>query len=268
MRLPGQLETSGVAAISSPPVSALAPVVTGLGFDPGLASCGIAGVTRQVDGTYVSRGVRLSRTEPAKGKGHIKARVAVDDHRRINDHIDVIAEVVRVLQPDVIAIENYSIFEPRSVQELREAAHALIDGLPLDDAQRLNASLCSLLERSALEPALQELARCLTASGDAIGLGQAAKTVRVFGAIEAIARVHKIPVFVFQPSDLKVHFGGRKGASKDEVRTGVERIVSGLAEDIAERVPQKALKEHVGDAAAHAVLGVEAYLELRLNLGA
>lgn len=82
--------------------------------------------------------------------------------------------------------------------------------------------------------------------------GSATKTLAVYGGILYWAWSRDLFVTPFLPTDLKKEFGATMSASKEEVRAGVSARVDGLAELFA-AVP-RAQREHVGDAAGHALL--------------
>ncbi len=238
--------------------------ITALGIDPGLASTGIGCVDRTADGQYVSRGVRLSRTEPARGKQFTRARTSEDDQRRVREHWNAVQSAIETIRPSVVGIENYTVYEPREVTETRKIVQDLLGLLPAGTPTELTSACIAHADRFHR---LVEDLRSLAGGGrGGIGLGQAAKTVMVFGAALAAAYAAGVPVFVFQPADLKVRFGGRRGASKEDVGRGAEGVVQGLADVVRQKVPQKTLQEHVWDASAHAVLAADEYHRLRLDV--
>jgi len=244
------------------------PIVC-LGIDPGLRSTGIGAVERMDDGTYRTRGVRLSRTTPEKGKAFSRMRTSADDARRLREHWHNLSSAIELIKPDVIAVENYLIFEPRDVGELRAKAQMLtgfLPGVPSQDVLQTVAADAALAQRfgAAMGQLSQVAAR---GTGSAIGLGQAAKTVAVYGVALGAAYTAGVPVFVFEPGDRTRRIAQKKGASKEEVGRAVEAIVTGLDVVMKEKVPQKTLKEHAWDASALAVLGAEEYHRLRLDHG-
>jgi Holliday junction resolvasome RuvABC endonuclease subunit len=241
--------------------------VTALGLDPGLRDLGISAVERFADGSYRTRGVRVSHTEPTRDKAFSNLRSSADDQRRLRDHWSQITDAIRLIKPDVIGVENYLVFEPQDVAKLRDAAGELIglfggavaaEDLP---ALLLHGDLASRL--LARVNALREVHARNTR--DAVGLGQASKTIAVYGTALGAAFTAGIPVFVFEPSDRTRLVARRKGVSKEEVGAYVEAKVHGLAEYIAVNVKQKTRREHVWDATAHALLAAEQYIQLRLD---
>lgn len=228
-----------------------------LGIDPGLRNTGIGAVERFPDGSYRSRGVRVVVTEPMKGKAFSRMRSSADDQRRIREHWLKITEAIQVIQPHVIGIENYTIFEPPDIKGLREAVSAYLT----TKKEQHSVAVRDLIDKQeALERALARN----TSTG--VGLGQAAKTIAVYGAALGAAYSAGVPVFVFEPSDRTKQIGGRRGASKEEVGAAVMARVHGLEEHMAEKVPQKTRKEHAWDGVALAILAGEEYVRQRIDL--
>jgi Holliday junction resolvasome RuvABC endonuclease subunit len=244
----------------------VAEPIIALGIDPGLAKTGIGAVARYPDGSYQSRGVRVSRSEPGRDhKFFNRVRAAQEDQRRIREHWVMIRNSIQIIQPHAIGIENYLTFEPKDVIELREAAGKVLSFLgtsvpTIDDLKRVFTDTMFLVRFAEV---LAELAAKVSFSSKGIGLGQAAKTIAVFGAAMGAAFTAGVPVFVFQPSDIK-KFGGKRGASKEEVGTGLEMLVFGLKEQMAEKVPQKTLKEHAWDATGHAILAADEFAGMQV----
>lgn len=240
--------------------------IIGLGIDPGLAKTGIAAVARFPDGSYRSCGVRVSRTEPEKDRAFSRTRAAQDDSHRIHAHWLLIKDAIERIKPNVVGVENYLTFEPKDVVELREAAAGVVGflgtGAPTPgDIQRVVGEQAFL---HRFVDVLTTLAGKLSFASKGIGLGQAAKTIAVFGMVLGCAYAANLPVFVFQPGDIK-RFGGRRGASKEEVGAGLEQLVFGLQDEMSVKVPQKTLKEHAWDATGHAILATEALAALQLD---
>jgi len=244
--------------------------IIGLGIDPGLAKTGIAGVARFPDGTYRSLGVRVSRSEPSRDKAFSRMRTSNDDQRRVREHWVQMWNAVQLIKPNVIGIENYLTFEPRDVQELRDAAGAVLAFLgtsvpSLDDLRRVLSETVFLVKFTEV---LTDLAAKVKASTSGVGLGQAAKTIAIFGTALSVGFTAGVPVLVFQPYEIKKFAGLPKGqkASKEQVGQGLERLVVGLQEQMAEKVPQKTLKEHAWDATGHAILAADEYASMRLDM--
>ena len=241
-------------------------IIRALGIDPGLAKTGLGCVARFPDGSYRSLGVRVSRTEPGRDKAFAsRVRASQEDQHRIRQHWVQFQHAIELIRPQVIGIENYLTFEPKDVKELREAAGNVVGFLgtsapSVEDLQR--ATSAAFVHRFART--LVELASKVNFASKGIGLGQAAKTIAVFGAALCAGYTAGVPIFVFQPSDIK-RFGGGRGATKEQVGQGLEQLVHGLSEQVAEKVPQKTLKEHAWDATGHAILAADALAELQLD---
>lgn len=245
----------------------MARSVTALGLDPGLRDLGISAVERFEDGSYRTRGVRVSHTEPTREKAFSQLRSSADDQRRLREHWTQITEAIQLIKPDVIGVENYLVFEPQDVAKLRDAASGLLGffggSVAAEDLPSLllhGDSAPRLLERvEALRGAVNRNTR------DAIGLGQAAKTIAVYGTALGAAFTAGIPVFVFEPGDRTRLVARRKGVSKEEVGAFVEQRVHGLGDYLRQHVRQKTRHEHAWDATAHAMLAAEQYIQLRLD---
>lgn len=245
--------------------------IISLGIDPGLRDTGIAAVERFPDGTYRTRGLRVSHTEPTKDKAFTNFRSSADEQRRLREHWLQITNAIQLLKPDVIGVENYLVFEPQDVSKLRQAAQDLLGlfgnalgATPLEQFQefvRHGGTAARLLE---LLFALSETVNKNTR--DAIGLGQAAKTIAVYGCALGAAYSSGVPVLVFEPGDRTRMVRRTKGVSKEEVGAFVESHVVGLKEYIAQKVTQKTRREHVWDATAHAILAAEQYVQMRLDV--
>jgi Holliday junction resolvasome RuvABC endonuclease subunit len=237
--------------------------VLSLGIDPGLRNTGIAGVELLPNGEYRSRGVKVSRTMPNKDKAFSRMRTSADDQRRIREHWHAITASIELLKPHVIGVENYVVYEPTDIGKLKAAAAALCSWAPglaadpqgMKDALQEDHIFAHLL---GLITNLQDAVAKNKSTG--IGLGQAAKTIAVYGGVLGAAYTANIPVYVFQPADIKKRFGGKKSASKQDVGVGAERLITGLAEQMQAKVPQKTLKEHAWDANCHAVLAADQYM--------
>jgi Holliday junction resolvasome RuvABC endonuclease subunit len=238
-----------------------------IGIDPGFASTGIAAVARMDDGTLRSLGAKVVRTSPSKDKCFTKLRTSMDDERRVRIYWTEITDAIQRMRPNVIGVEAYTIYEPRGTAALKEAAAALLAIIP---AGTPGDYLTELAKNRGLAKAyldrLADLSEALRGEiRGGIGMGAAAKTILVYGTALGAAFTASIPVFVFQPSDLKQAFGGTRSASKDEVGEGLYRIVTGMREHVAAKVPQTTLREHAQDAMGHAVLAVREYVNMALD---
>lgn len=245
--------------------------IVSLGIDPGLRDTGIGAVERFPDGSYRTRGVRCSHTEPTKDKAFTRYRSSADEQRRLREHWVQIRNAIQLLQPNVIGIENYLVFEPIDVAKLREASSsllALFGGATTLGPQELSQLLQDAATAGRLLEYLRALAVALQGNNrDSAGLGNAAKTIAVYGAALGAAFSAGVPVLVFEPSDRVQKIGGRRGASKEEVGAAVEARVFGLRETIHEKVTQKTRHQHVWDATAFAILAAEEYVQMRFDVG-
>lgn len=225
--------------------------IVSLGIDPGLRSTGVAVIEKFGDGNFRSRGVKILRTEPLKGLKHTRA--SVDDVRRMRILWTGITAAIAAARPNIVAVENYLLFEPKDTKALREGTAEMIgfvQGQMATDAPEFKtriATLSHLVERG---------------TKSAIGLGQSAKTIAVYGVVLGAAFTANVPVLVYEPGDRTRRIGGRRGASKDEVGSAVLRRIAGLAEHISEKVPQHTLHEHVTDAAALAWMGADDFVQM------
>ena len=222
-------------------------MLVGMGIDPGLKHTGIAAVAQGADGGFESRGVRVVVTEPDKRRG---LRVSVDDVRRYRAVSSEVTAALDVIQPHVVGIETYSIFEPRDTARLRD----------------LIAAVCA--NPAEFPGHVTELRRlAATANRSAVGLGQASKTLAVVGICLSACWARNIPAFLFEPADRTRRLLGRRSASKEDVGRAITEIVSGLQEQIQTKITQRTRHEHAWDATCHAILGIEQYTKLRLDQG-
>lgn len=240
-----------------------------VGVDPGIANTGIAAVAAgQVAGpsgvgpvTFVTRGGKHVRTPKGQARS---LRRGTDDASRVGAVARTLAGVLDRLQPACVGIEAYTVFEPPWVGQMQAASRRLIDATSA--VQVLSSGPQALREAArsdswceAWVDGVAGLEKHLAASGQrgGVGLGQAAKTLAVWGACLAICQTRQVPVYVFTPGDLKQRALGSRRGSKEAVQAWVTDSVSGLGEDLA-RVP-RGHQNHVADAAALAVLAIEAH---------
>lgn len=97
------------------------------------------------------------------------------------------------------------------------------------------------------------------------GGGAASKTMAVYGMLLGLGFAHRLFVSAGNPADVKRRFAGRVKASKEEVIERMRGVVVGIG-DFLDEVP-KTKREHLADAAAHAVLALEELDEARIRLG-
>lgn len=240
------------------------PPLTAVGVDPGFAKTGIAGVAK-VDGRYVSRGVLFVETKREAGRS-IKA--GMDDARRTWEMWRAMTDAIQLLQPHVVGIEAYSVRTPRGVDDLKAAATKVVQiGVPPDRAafaERLRSD--DRYARRWVE-GIGEIGKVL-ADGEAfggIGLGNAAKTIIVWGIAMGCAYAAGVPVYVFTATDLHKRLTGSAGSSKEDIGRALETRVDGLAGDAERIAPSK--RNHVHDAAGHAVLALDELARYARALG-
>ena len=216
--------------------------ITALGVDPGFANTGVGAVSL-VDGQLVSRGVRVLQTTKGADK---QFRAGQDDARRLRELFEGLTECFDLLRPDVLGVEAYTVFTPRGVDALAQAGKRAVDSV-----------------RAGLDPRrhIDDVARALSdgQSMRGVGLGQAAKTILVYGLAMSCAFARGVPVYVFTPADLKQRTTKRRSASKDAVGQALIERVNGL-EAACETLPVSR-REHAYDASGHAVLALNEYIE-------
>jgi Holliday junction resolvasome RuvABC endonuclease subunit len=103
------------------------------------------------------------------------------------------------------------------------------------------------------------------AQGQRRGGGAASKTLGVYGMLVGLGTSRRLFVSPGLPSDVKRRFVGKQSASKAEVVERMCSAVEGLREAL-EGFP-KTKREHVADAAAHAVLVLDEMDEARIRMG-
>lgn len=209
----------------------------------------------------------MVRTEPSNGKSFSKMRTSMDDARRIQIIWSHVNSVIELLKPDVIGVEAYTVYEPKEGRLLKDAAADILESVPLAAPPSADGAVVTAppLSIDINFTKLTKLREALAVQKGGPGLGQAAKTILVYGVVLGAAYKAGVPVFVFSPSDLKTTFGGSRGASKDDVGAGLVRIVHGLDAQLAEKVPQKTLREHAQDATGHAVLALRELRQYRID---
>lgn len=236
-----------------------------VGIDPGVANTGVAAVAGGAvagdEAVYLTRGVRHVRTKKDPNKG---IRRGTDDVRRTSIIVREVARQLDRLAPHCVGIEQYTVFQPTWVSQLSAAARKVVDVGA--------AALARGTSRGALQAAAQSPQWCVdwaegvgaleaalgAADGSGVGLGQAAKTLAVWGACVGLCVTRGIPVYVFTPGDVKRRAAsGRTRVSKGEVQDWVTGLVVGLDLDL-NGVPHTH-QNHVADAAALAVLAIEAH---------
>lgn len=251
-----------LAALTPPPVAAPRDYFLGLGFDPGWAKTGIGAVAQHRDGSFVSAGVDLVLTSPDHTKKF--QRQSVDDNRRLEVYFRAACAAIEKIRPDVIGVEQYTIFESNEYEELRKAAEAFVAFLGLkrgakpifsSPAELAQAFASGDLFKKFLE-LLGDLSKAVDAFRQQRGRGAAAKTYGVYTAVCCAAYLYRIPIFIFRPVDLKKAVCGRPKASKEEVAAALIPRIVGLQEKVESKVRQVKLREHVYDGAGMALLAL------------
>jgi Holliday junction resolvasome RuvABC endonuclease subunit len=192
-------------------------------------------------------------------------RRGTDDVRRIALVCREVAEAIHKLRPACVGIEQYTVYEPRWIGQMTKAARTVVD---LNEA----AGMAGGLTGAASKPEWLEdwlsgasaLEKALGASGErggGVGLGQAAKTLMVWGAVIALCAQFGTALYVFTPADVKrrVGVGGRARASKQDVLAWAKTQVHGFEEDLSARRIAPSNQDHVSDAAVLGVLAAEAH---------
>ena len=88
----------------------------------------------------------------------------------------------------------------------------------------------------------------------------ASKTGIVYGLVHGLGLAHGRKILPFRPDDIKREIVGKRSGSKREVQEALCSRVDGFDEAIARFAKTK--REHIGDAAALAVLGLGVMTEL------
>lgn len=251
----------------------------GLGYDPGWARHGQGGVVMFPDGRLVSAGVDFHLIEKGKGKEFEKLRVSVDDNRRLRAHYEMACRAIERLQPDVIGVECYTIYESQEYTKLRDAAFNFLEFLgfnkpkktdkPNADALALRAALQSAATFAGAVAAdkiyrkflahIETLASAVDKFRVQRGRGDAAKTYGVYAAVCCAAFRYNIPTYVFLPIDLKRAACGKHRATKEEVAAGLGMKIEGLHEKVQAKIRRADWYEHVYDAAGHGMMAVQTY---------
>jgi len=91
------------------------------------------------------------------------------------------------------------------------------------------------------------------------GWGGAAKTMLVYGMTLAAAYAVNVPVYIFNPSDLKKRVGKRASASKSDVAFMLQQRIPNLKETVESRLKAKGKHEHVYDSTGHGLLALVEY---------
>lgn len=198
-----------------------------VGIDPGFTALGIVILRRTPGGIHLVHG-EVVRTLKAAQKERSHLRVTNDDVRRYQDLFRRVQALLVAHRPHGMGVEAYRV-APRFGRKLGPGGEAPQDG------------------------------------GGGGGAGAGAKTMAVYGGIVALGTAMGMYVAPWLPNDLKKRFTGKQSSSKDEVWGAACTVVAGL-QDLLGRTA-KGFREHLGDAAGHAVLTFEEIDRVRNMLG-
>lgn len=240
--------------------------ILALGVDPGWARTGVTLVARHAD-RVECWGVRyLKAQDDRQLKGHV--RQSHLDETRHRYFYDQLCELVEARPPHVIGVETYVIRESTDYEALRAAAAELLSFLGVSRGRVAFASgreFLAAFERpeafSRFLEHLNQMGSALQAFKVAQGRGAAAKTYGVYTTVLNVARRYNIPVYSFTPTDLKMWACNARSASKGQVQASVEQRVIGMRDVVAREIRAKSEWDHVFDAAGHAVMAAERYIE-------
>lgn len=226
------------------------------GLDLGYASTACA----LVEDAHVI-GVRLIST----AKGHERGlRVAEDDARRL---LEVRAEIVGSLErnaPPIVAYEEYRVYDDRTADSLREGASLLLAGLGWigegygQGGFTVGQLLAVAREQGAsLVEGCSRISEALKAASRTAGRGSAAKVLMVQGLVVAECSRLGILSVPFSPTDRCVRMIGRERASKNDIIDAVRAQTTGFDEAVRAKGYSAGAVNHLADAVAHALLGVD-----------
>ena len=202
-----------------------------VGIDPGFTALGIVVLRRSEFGGITLVHGEVVKTLKAAQKERSHLRVTNDDVRRYQDLFRRVQTLLVAHRPHGMGVEAYRV-APRF-------------------GRRAPAGVAGAQEGA------QE--------GAGGGAGAGAKTMAVYGGIVALGTAMGMYVAPWLPNDLKKRFTGKQSSSKEEVWAAVARCVAGLPA-LLERTA-KGFREHLGDAAGHAVLTFEEINRVRNMLG-
>lgn len=241
-------------------------VATALGFDPGWRRTGIGAVHRLADGRIISAGQRLVHTQTAKEKRFERLRVSMDDERRHREFYLAFCAAIEAIKPQVVGVENYTIYNPTEYERLRKVAGQFLAflGLGQKTAKPAFKTPTEFREIFSRETAFSKLLEQLGSLKEAVdafkvkrGQGAAAKTYGVLVAVLCACYRYNIPVYVFMPADRTLRIAGKAHATKEEVEAALCRKIPGLQDDVQGRIKAKTHQNHVYDGTAHALLALE-----------
>lgn len=215
---------------SEQPVEIARVIVAGI--DPGFTALGIVLVERtQPHGMLELVHGEVVSTKKAEKKERSDLRVTNDDVRRYQEVFRRVHALLLAYRPIGMGVEAYRV-APRFGRRRMGGGGA---GEPGAEAQ------------------------------DSGGAGAGAKTMAVYGGIVALGTAMTMYVAPWLPNDLKKKFTGKMSSSKEEVWEAVAARLPGLQELLAKS--SKGFREHLGDAAGHALLTFAELDRLRHMLG-
>lgn len=234
-----------------------------LGIDLGLANPGFAAV-EQTDTGVVLRGLRYVETQ----KDAKAASVFADDARRIHEIYDQVCELMARVKPDVVAMEGYAVYDTKAQDDMRDASRRLLATLGFTGADRrgalrsgeeLGKAAASARFMADMTDSATGLWNAIQAIGNTAGRGNAAKVLEVQGACLAVCWQTQTPHLLQTPGQIRTFLGCKPRASKLDVHAAVLARLPNLDELAAARGIPAGKREHVTDAAAHALLGLNTW---------
>lgn len=242
--------------------------VLSLGIDPGFAMTGCSAVAMLPDGSLLSAGAAMVRTEKNKDKRFERQRVSMDDSRRFREFYDAFSAMVEKMRPHVIGVECYTIFDPKNHDLLRENVQRFMAFLGLARGAKPAFTSPSEFLQALAAPGMfdQFLAHliAMSASSDAFraerGRGDAHKTFGVYLTVLNVAFRYNIPAYGYMPVDLKKFACGKASASKEEVIAALDVRVPNLRDKVTEKGIARGQHNHVYDATGHALLALNDFV--------
>jgi len=198
--------------------------------------------------------------------------VASDDSRRLKEQWAFIQTSIAQVQPHVVGVETYHVFEPREYKVLRDVAARFLSFLvpgkaidPIKTANDFKEAFTSEAAFSGLLHHLVELQEAVNKFKYKRGQGAASKTYGIYTAVQTVCFAANIPVFAYTPTQLKTRITGGSKASKEDVERAVCAQIVGMRENVDERVASKSYprgeRDHVFDAGGHALLALREYAQ-------
>ena len=257
---------SGCCGLARP--ERLPGVTTALGIDPGLANNGIAGLRYyEAESRYESAGVLYTHTpSPEKDAAWRKSRKAAQDVYRLSQIWAHYQAAVDAVCPNVIGVEAYTVFDPKEIEQLKDASGALLHTLGADRTFPRD-TVAERLRDPEVYPEVEKSLMDLYSVRDSLrfirGRGDAAKVLMAYALVLATAYRHDIPVFAFMPADLKTQIVGRKSGSKEDTEAAICARVPNLRQVVEGTRIARGNQNHVYDATGHAYLAIQEALKWR-----